>query len=186
MFTRLKDYDLFATIVGLRYKGSWRYQTTPGALCSLIYIIFILVMIFYFTQDYLNRSSINLLIEEVKYSEPPQLEFSNDFVFAVVTEFSDIQSNVKGIIDIGFEYIERSRLSNKTVIKQLGSKNCTEQFIHADENAINNNILLKNGICVDISNLSIQGTEINQFNSFIRIKLNMCRNSTITECKSES
>jgi len=186
MFTRLKDYDLFATIVGLRYKGSWRYQTTPGALCSLIYIIFILVMIFYFTQDYLNRSSINLLIEEVKYSEPPQLEFSNDFVFAVVTEFSEIQSNVKGIIDIGFEYIERSRLSNKTVIKQLGSKNCTKQFIQADENAINNNILLKNGICVDTSNLSIQGTEINQFNSFIRIKLNLCRNTTITECKSES
>ena len=186
MFSRLKDYDLFATIVGLRYKGSWRYQTTPGALCSLIYIIIILLMIFYFTQDYLNRSSINLLIEEVKYSEPPLLETSNDFIFALVTDFSDIQSDVKGIIEIGFEYIERNRFSNKTVIKQLGNKNCTEQFIQVDENAVNNNILLKNGICVDTSNLSIQGNEINQFNSFIRVKLNLCRNSTTTKCKSES
>ncbi len=105
-FFNFQDYDIFATVVGLRYSGNWRYKTNIGGLTSIITIVLIMSILIYHINGYLNRSSIKMTFENIKYWNPPRLDLSQNFHIVVMMKYGNSNIIRDDIINISMDYIQ--------------------------------------------------------------------------------
>ena len=175
MYEKVKNMDFFGTIVGLRYKGAWRYKTFLGGLFSMTLLVFSLATIIYFSIKFISRQEIKMTFENIKYWNPPLINLTENFSFAVSMQYGNQNLIRPEVIDISFEYVQFNQTSNVLSTIPLSSIPCARQmFLGAEEQF--DNLGIKNGTCIDTSKLSIQGSIINTFYSFIRVKFIMCSN----------
>jgi hypothetical protein len=81
----MKKLDLFGNIIGLRYKGDWRYKTKTGGILSLLTMFICLGTLGEFLYRYLSRSDSYILYDNLKFWNPPMLNITEyRFPFAVI------------------------------------------------------------------------------------------------------
>ena len=177
MKEKIRGMDYFATIVGLRYKGSWRYQTFFGGLFTIMIFLISAATISYFANKFITRANINMSFENIKYWDPPMINLTNKFKFAVSMQYGHQNIIRKEIVNIFFEYVQYNLTTNKLTVTPLNTTKCTaENFNEVIDQY--NALEIKNALCIDTTNLTIQGSNINNYFSLVRVKFLLCNNRT--------
>jgi len=177
LYNYFKKIDLLSTVVGLRYKGSWRYKSFTGGMVTMFYVIVALSLASYFLSKYVNRDDVFMSFENIKNSNPPRLDISNDFHFAISMMYGNKNLLRKEIMDIQFQYVVNDLNTNTYKITNLPSYQCTEDsFKEVKEQFYT--FGLNESLCIDMKNLSIEGSNINNHFSYIKVNFILCSNST--------
>jgi len=177
LYDYFQKIDLLSSVVGLRYKGSWRYKSFIGGIVSFIYIIVALSLATYFMVKYVNRDDVFMSFENIKNSNPPQLDISKNFYFAVSMRYGNKNILRKEIMDIQFQYVSYNLTSNMLMVTNIPSYNCTDDSFKGVKEQFYT-FGLNESLCIDTSNLTVQGSNINNFYSYIRINFILCSNTT--------
>jgi len=178
LYDYIQKLDLFSSVVGLRYKGNWRYKTFIGGLVSIIYVLILMTIAIYFMIKYINREEVYMSFENTKNYNPPMLNISRDFNIAVSMRYGNKNILRKEIMDVEFEYVTYNITSDTLTIQKIPIIKCREEsFRSANEQFYS--FGLNDSLCIDTNNFTIEGSNINNYYSYIRANFILCSNSTL-------
>jgi len=168
---------MFGTIVGLRYSGNWRYKTSVGGYTTILTIILIMTILLYHINGFLNRSSIKMTFENIKYWNPPQLNLSENFQMVVMMKYGNANVIRNDIINISMDYLQFDLKKKNFTISKLPLIQCNpEHFNKAVQQY--ESLELSKGLCTDLKNITIEGSTVNDYLSYVRINFIFCDNKT--------
>jgi len=181
---KFRDIDLFGTKFELKLDGEEKYKSKIGAICSLIYIISIVLIGSLCVKDFFDTKNLNVsytLKEKINANGEAKnstlLNNSNFFLAFQIYDF-DLQpvlsSNENKVI-YPFPVYIRSRVDPNTgewtyENKRLKIKNCTEENFG---DTLEYSYLL-NYLCIDFEELYIGGGWSELYNDYFTIAFKSC------------
>ena len=180
----ISNFDWFGTVVGLRYSGNWRYKSVIGGYVTILTILMTLSIIIYFVFGFITRSTLRMTSDRLKYWDPPMFNLSNDFQMAIMMKYGGQNIFRDDIVSVSFDYIINNNKDKIFSIVSLPLINCTlNRFKEAEYQY--NALKLSNALCVDLTNITIQGSSVNDLWSYVRVNFLFCDPSN-TVCLNET
>ncbi len=136
-----------------------------------------MTILLYHINGFLNRSSIKMTFENIKYWNPPQLNLSENFQMVVMMKYGNANVIRNDIINISMDYLQFDLKKKNFTISKLPLIQCNpEHFNKAVQQY--ESLELSKGLCTDLKNITIEGSTVNDYLSYVRINFIFCDNKT--------
>jgi hypothetical protein len=166
----MQNIDLFGSIVGITYKGQNRYKSSFGGVAFIIAVLLCLITIIFFFQKFLSRDSPKMVLQEEKFWNPPEIDLT-DFKFMMKFNGENVFNNDVIKVKPLLTRVEQKQ-GNQTEI-ELEQIPCEVAMFPGAEEQFES-LELSKGICVDTTNISIQGGLVNDIFQYITIRFMLC------------
>jgi hypothetical protein len=168
----MQKFDLFGSIVGITYKGQSRYKSPFGGASFIIAVLLCLTTIIFFFQKFLNKDNPKMVFEEEKFWNPPVIDLT-DFKFIIMMKYNGENVFKDDVIKVKplLTRVEQKQ-GNQTEI-ELKQIPCEEAMFPGAEEQFES-LELGKGICVDTTNISIQGGLVNDIFQYLTIRFMLC------------
>lgn len=159
---QIKNADYFGVHINFRYANRPKYRSVFGGIVFITYFIFSISYILLNFQNFVNRTTMNLVFNEGYQEKAPEINFNKytmAFALGLSTKNSLKVPLLSKYFDIAFTAvsvlkINGTSISNKTSIPLVP---CQPEMFY---NLLNNSFTtqgLNNFFCPNISELSVQG-----------------------------
>lgn len=174
----LSSIDLSGSIVGLVYNGHRRYRSSIGGIFSIAMILAIIAISITYLKEFFLRKKPKMSFENKKYWNPPLQNITNSFSFEVLMKYNGITELRNDIIKINAHYI--SNHGSQTIIDNIPFVRCQRDTNDIED--LFQSFELSKGLCFNVTNLSLNGTQVTDIFKYIQISFDLCMNKD--ECLS--
>lgn len=180
MFKGLRKIDFSCSIVGLSYAGERRYKSPLGGIVSIILSLCIIAILIYDLRNFFGRKNQNFNLEIIKNWNPPALDLSTNFTFAMTMNYAGVKGFKERILKVSAREVTRRHLTK--TYQNVSIIPCQKNFF-IDNEDIYETLQLEKGICFNLTGFHLQGSSVNEIFKYIEIKFSLC-NETVEDCES--
>lgn len=176
----LTQADLFGQGINLTINRSTKAKTAFGGILSIILIILVSCLFFFYAEDLLYRANPITSNEIQMMTSFPTINLDkSNFPFSVAL----VNKENRLIYDSKYFRYQYNYIYGDTSSSELNSiplkvNYCTPDDFPLISNEQYNNTHLDNTFCIENKNLSLSGSMTEKFISYISIKISVCRNLT--------
>jgi hypothetical protein len=169
----MRKYDLFGTTIGLKYEnGSFNYKSDIGGFLFLASLALALGMVVFYGKKFVSRDLPIMSQEVSKTWNPPEIEMTS-FSLAIMTQWGGRNEFHDDIFKIVLTYNQIDKKNNLTYTSLLSTSDCSEQKFITDQDQFTGLELYK-ARCLDLKNKTLQGSNLNNYYSYITIQFQIC------------
>lgn len=177
----LKIFDLCGSIVGLVYKGQRRYKSFIGGLLSMLLIAAIFCVIVIHLNDFFSRTKAKMSFDDLKYNTPPYLNLTTNFNFIMMLQFKGINDLRQDVLTISAHAkIKENNVWRIHPIEKIPCKPNEQISLKLFER-----LELDKGRCFNMSGVSLNASNANDFYQYIEIKVSLCTDDPSCLSKNE-
>lgn len=166
----VKEIDYCGSIVGIMYNGNRRYKSLIGGILTMIAISGILAVAVYYFNIFFSQKTAKMSLENIKYYEPPNLNISKDFIFAVMMQYHGINTFMNDKVKVDAFYVKTE--SKKTQQEKVSSVPCVQADYQND--SLYKSLELNKAVCFNISGIELEGANVNNVFSYFQIRFLLC------------
>ena len=175
----IKNCDLFGTFITFRIKDDIEYKSIIGGCSTILFIIFTLLYISYYSINFLGRKNIELIYSYKILEKDPRINLKEtkfNLAFGIQRQFDgeDYVYLHENYFNYSMEIIDWIG-ENDFLYYNLNLKKCTTEDFYDEVNNVFKELGLETLICPEIKNVNytLEGLYTDNFYRFIRINLSL-------------